>query len=210
MVRKKIPLLIEKPLGIGNEPRELWDELLGLSQNTPVLVGYIFRQDRCAQHIKKMIDNGELGQILEVDFYCGSWLPGWRPGSDYRSCVSSQKSMGGGALLELSHEIDLALWFLNDLEINFSSMHQSGLLNVDVEDQVLLVGSSSNCSSITIRLNFCTRPPRRSFLLRSEKGEIEWDLLNGKVDVSIQDKPPQSFSFHVDSDDRFRLQANTL
>ena len=207
LTSQRIPVLIEKPLGTGSEPQEGWDELLRHSQKLPIAIGYVLRHDPCAEYIKKILDDQVLGKILEADFYCGSWLPDWRPGTDYRSCVSSLRSMGGGVLLELSHEVDLACWFLGDFDITFASLGQSGLLEVDVEDKVLLAGRCANCSSVTIRLNFCSQPSRRNVVIRCEKGEIDWDLLKGKVDCSTAGQELQSFTPSFQPDDRFRLQA---
>ena len=207
LVRQKVPVLIEKPLGIGGESRQGWDELLKLSQTVPVVIGYVLRHDPCAEYIKDILDNRILGKVLEADFYCGSWLPDWRPGSDYRSSVSSQRLLGGGALLELSHEIDLAFWLLKDFEITSASLVQSGLLDLDVEDQVLLTGSGYTGFLITIRLNMCTKPSRRCVVIRCEKGEVAWDLLSGRVNLFIGDQEMQSFISPLQPDDRFRLQA---
>ena len=38
----------------------------------------------------------------------GHDLKKWRPDINYKDSVSAKKSLGGGALRELSHEIDLA------------------------------------------------------------------------------------------------------
>ena len=207
LARQRVPVLIEKPLGIGSESQEGWDELFQHSTEVPIVIGFVLRYDPCAEYLKNKIDSGELGKVLDADFYCGSWLPDWRPNSDYRLCVSSQQSMGGGVLLELSHEIDLARWLLGDFEITFASLKQSGLLDVDVEDQALIAGSGSNCSLITIRLNFCSRPSRRNIIVRCEKGDINWDLLNGKVDLYTGDQELHCFNPRFQAEDRFRSQA---
>ncbi len=207
LAKQGIRILIEKPIGTGSEPPQAWDELLELSANVPILVGYVLRHDPCASHVKQRIESQELGRVLEADFYCGSWLPEWRPSVDYRLSVSSRRSLGGGALLELSHELDLAQWFLGELEISFASLQQSGLLEVDVEDQVLLVGRSDTCSLITIRLNFCSQPSRRRVMMRCERGEISWDPLSGSVNVLIRNQPAQTFKSDLVADDRYRLQA---
>lgn len=207
LARQGVPLLIEKPIGIGTESMQAWDELLVLSINVPILVGYVLRYDPCAAYVKQRIESQELGRVLEADFYCGSWLPEWRPNSDYRECVSGRQSLGGGALLELSHELDLAVWLLGELELSFASLQQSGLLEVDVEDQVLLVGRSDACSLVTIRLNFCSQPSRRTVVIRCERGEISWDLLAVNVDVLIRDQQAQRFQPGLLADDRYRLQA---
>ena len=43
---------------------------------------------------------------------CSSFLPSWRKNIDYQSSVSAKKSLGGGVLLELSHEIDYLIWLI--------------------------------------------------------------------------------------------------
>ena len=81
---------------------------------------------------------GLIGKLVEADFYCGSWLPDWRPNLDYRESVSSQRALGGGVLLELSHEIDMAQYLLGTFEPCSARLHQTGLLEIDVEDQAEL------------------------------------------------------------------------
>lgn len=207
LAKHRISILIEKPVGTGGESPEAWDELLELSDNVLMLVGYVLRHDPCAAHVKQKLQSKELGRILEADFYCGSWLPEWRPNTDYRDSVSGQQSLGGGVLLELSHELDLARWLLGEFELSSASLRKSGLLEVDVEDQAILVGRSDSCSLITIRLNFCTQPSRRSVVMRCERGELRWDLLSGDVNVLIVDQLVQSYQSGLVGDDRFRLQA---
>ncbi len=207
LAQQGISLLIEKPVGTGRESPQAWDELLELSVKVPILVGYVLRHDPCAAHVKQWIESQELGRVLEADFYCGSWLPEWRVNADYRDSVSGRQSLGGGVLLELSHELDLARWFLGELRISFASLHQSGLLEVETEDQALLFGSSDACSLVTIRLNFCSQPSRRNIVMRCERGEISWDVLSGNVDVLIRDQPAQGFRSSLAADERYRLQA---
>ena len=190
IARAGIPLLIEKPIGVGNEPQEAWDELSLLSDKIPILVGYVLRHDPCAEFIYQKTQAEYLGKVLEADFYCGSWLPEWRPNLTYRNSVSSCRSLGGGALLELSHEIDLAQWFLGELDISFAALIQSGMLNIDVEDQAYLVGKSKNCPIFSIRLNFCSRPSRRNVVLRCANGELMWNMLHGLVQCSTPNHEP--------------------
>jgi len=177
LAREKIPLLIEKPLGCSYQPSSQWDELTNISKTIKILVGYQFRHDSVAKFLKSSLDQKLIGRLVQADFYCGSWLPEWRAQSDYRDTVSARKSLGGGALLELSHEIDLANWLLNPLEIQYILNSQSGLLEIDVEDQSCLIGKAGNGVMTTIRLDFCTSPPSRYSIFRGSKGELKWDLI---------------------------------
>ncbi len=186
LAREEIPLLIEKPLGCSYLPLSQWDELIRISNTTKILVGYVFRHDSAARFLKSSLEEKMIGKIIHANFYCGSWLPDWRVHSDYRDSVSATKSLGGGVLLELSHEIDLAAWLFSKLEIKHISTNQSGLLEVDVEDQACLTGNCGDGILTTISLDFCSRPPSRHAIFRGSKGELKLDLLKRKVYLSSE------------------------
>lgn len=207
MARLGIPLLIEKPLGAGHESSNDWQELLDLSSKVPISVAYVFRHDPCAIFVKSLLESGKLGKLVEADFYCGSWLPDWRSGLDYRDCVSARRDQGGGVLLELSHELDLAQWLLGTLKLDSALLQQSGLLEIDVEDQAILVARSVDGFSVIIRLNFCTKPARRHLILRGCSGEIQWDLIGSKVQVAQNDSASaHAYESTISPDDRYHLQ----
>jgi predicted dehydrogenase len=202
-----VPLLIEKPVGSGNEPPSDWDELINLSRKLPISVAYVLRHDPCIDFVRSQLYEGQLGTLIDADFYSGSWLPDWRPGLDYRKTVSARRDQGGGALLELSHEIDLADWLLGPLELDSAMLQQSGLLEVDVEDQAALICRTSGNCAVTIRLNFCTAPPKRYILLRGSTGEIACDLVDGWAQVSKKNSLEiDKYIRNIPADDRYYLQ----
>jgi len=207
LARNRVPLLIEKPVGDGRESRDDWQELIQLSSNVPIEVGYVFRHDPCAANLLRCIKERLVGRLVEADFYCGSWLPDWRPSHDYRDCVSAKRAQGGGALLELSHELDLAQYLLGNLDLRSALLHRSGLLEIDAEDQAHLFAYSEDQCVVSIRVNFCTRPSSRHIHIRGRDGEIYWDLLTGRVEV-MQACTSQRLSFQspISSDERYRVQ----
>ena len=207
LARQGIPLLIEKPVGAGTEEPSNWKELLDLSAKVPVAVAYVLRHDPCTSFVRDQLAKGLLGKLVEADFYCGSWLPDWRLGLDYRDCVSARRDMGGGALLELSHEIDLAQWLFGPIQLDYARLEQSGLLEIDVEDQVVLLARSADRFPLTIRLNFCTNPPRRHLTVRGSDGELRWNLIDGNVKVvRAQLVDPQVYTSSIAPDCLFRMQ----
>ena len=50
----------------------------------------------CVKWLKNKYQSGVIGDLVEADFYCGSWLPDWRPNTDYRMGVSARKNLGEG------------------------------------------------------------------------------------------------------------------
>ncbi len=178
----RIPVLIEKPLGTLNNKSEELKLLIERSKNSIVLLGYLLRHEPCLKVLNKMIKENQIGNILEADFYCGSWLPTWRKGKEYSQSVSAKSELGGGVLLELSHEIDLAHFLFNDITVLGVNLGASNILKTDVEEQAYILAKSKNVQ-ISIRLNFCTRPEKRFINLRGDKGEISWDIIKNQLKV---------------------------
>lgn len=208
LARLEVPLLIEKPVGCGREETSDWKELIYLSKHVPVLVGYVIRHDPCLAFVKDQLRNGKLGKLIDAEFYCGSWLPDWRPNCDYRTSVSARRDKGGGVLLELSHELDVALYLLGSLNIDFSLLQQSHCLEIDVEDQAIIVARTLSGCLVTVRLNFCTLPSRRYAIIRGSDGEIHWDLIEAMVNINIKDLNSTCYTSNISADERYRVQMN--
>ena len=88
-------ILVEKPLFTE-------DNDLHLSKNE-IFVAYNLRFHPHLEAVKDALSGRE---IWSVHARCGSYLPDWRPDRDYKETSSANKSMGGGVLLDLSHEFD--------------------------------------------------------------------------------------------------------
>ena len=202
----KIPVLIEKPLGNGQESRESLEAIACLSESTPAFVGYILRQNPGVAIVKKMLSTHQIGKVISARFYCGSWLPDWRTNQDYRTTVSSRAELGGGALLELSHEIDLAYLLFDTMKIHFSELSKVSTLDINVEDQVIIVGRDMNKSLITIELDFCTQVSERSVCIRGSSGCIHWDLLNGFVNLKKEGCQTKTVFCKINIEDMFKKQ----
>ena len=204
--KRGVPLLIEKPVGTGFEESVLREQLLALTTSVPIYVGYVLRHDPCAALMRQKLASGDLGRLIAADFICGSWLPSWRSGQDYRESVSARRELGGGALLELSHELDMAQWLLGPLKPLNAFLRNSGILGIEVEDQVQLLAQNQDGSLISIRLDFCTNPARRMISLRFVHGELTWDLLEGVVSKSDVVQVVSLSRQGVTSDERFCRQ----
>ena len=201
-----ISILIEKPIGIPFQAIGSWDKLLSLCKSKSIFVGYVLRQHPAVNLIKNYLEHDSIGKIIEADFYAGSWLPNWRPLMDYRQSVSAKRNLGGGVLLELSHEIDLALYLFKSFDIKYAFMDKSKTLDIEVEDKAYLLGQNNYGTTITIRLNFCTNIERRTLLIRGSQGEILWDINKGELSHSVKEDQKKYDQFKTTKDDIFELQ----
>jgi len=123
-------IFIEKPLShtldgvedlLASQKRR---ELIGMA-------GFNLRFEPGLQYIKQHLDPARVA-FAHVEF--GSYLPGWRPGTDYTKGYSANKSMGGGIILDDVHEIDYACWLFGYPASVRSTFGTYGNLNIDVED----------------------------------------------------------------------------
>ena len=178
-------LLIEKP--ISNDTinvRELVDYCK--AHNRVLLVGYNLRYLGSLLYFKNQIDSGCIGKTLSVRSEVGQYLPSWRKGSDYRTNVSANRRLGGGVLLELSHEIDYLRWIFGEIIWVRSTLAKLSSLETDVEDYAnLTVGiMASKQSELVIgnvTMDFFRHDDKRVCFAIGELGTLMWDGIEDKV-----------------------------
>jgi predicted dehydrogenase len=168
-------LFVEKPL---SHTLDRVDELLEIVKRHQLItmVGCNMRFHPGPAMVKRLIDEGEPGDILAARLYTGSYLPDWRPLTDYRSSYSANEKMGGGALLDCIHEIDLALWYFGKGRVIGSAVKAATTLGLEVDGlaEILIEHDSSVLTSV--HLNFVQRDYRRGCEIVGEKGTIYWSF----------------------------------
>lgn len=127
-----IPLFIEKPplhtLADVDEIVKLIDV-----KNVLTYVACNLRFHPCIKFLKSYLESNDR-KVNEVNVYCGSFLPSWRPGRDYKEVYSSNKNMGGGVYLDLFHEIDYTCWLFGIPNASYGFQSNKSTLNIDAAD----------------------------------------------------------------------------
>ena len=171
-----IPTLIEKPVTTSLEDAKAINRVIELHQ-TPVSIGYCLRYLPSAQKLKALLEQGIIGTLYNAHIEIGQYLPDWRPNKNYRDSVSAQKRLGGGALFELSHELDYAQWLLGPLQVKHAILRTSEVLALDVEDMADIIALTDLGAVATIHLDFLQRKAHRKCSFVGSKGRIDWDLM---------------------------------
>lgn len=210
-------LLIEKPLSHDLEGVEA---LLQQAQAQEVVlqVGYNLRFLPSLARFRHLIQQGELGQVLSIRCEIGQYLPTWRPDSDYRQGVSAQKSLGGGVLLELSHELDYLIWIFGEVDWVRAYLGRHSQLDIDVEDLAhVLLGFSPNSAFgsasgpvAALSLDFLRHDPIRLCTAIGERGSLRWNGLTDTVEVYPAGGEGWQVVYHhpYQRDDSYRDQWN--
>lgn len=185
LARAGVPLLIEKPL--ANEPAPAAALVRLCRENSvPLAVGYNLRFLPSLRAVRELIAQGAIGEVFSVRAEVGQYLPDWRRGTDYRQGVTAQAKLGGGVLLELSHELDYLLWMFGMPSRVTAVGGCSGQLDIDVEDIVeLTMQYEQPWRLVSVHLDMLQRRPYRRCRMAGTQGSIEWDAL---VDVVRLDR----------------------
>lgn len=117
---------------------------------------------------------------------CGSYLPGWRPDSDYRQGYSAIKAEGGGVLRDLSHEIDYALWMAGGWTRLTASGGHLSQLEVDSDDVFSLMLETPRIPLVTVTLDYIDTRARRSLLALTRQGTLAADVMAGTLEFGGQ------------------------
>lgn len=174
-----IPVLIEKPLSMSISDSE---KIQKAAENygTPVAIGYCLRYLASALELKRLLEKKQIGQIYNINVEVGQYLPDWRRNKDYRESVSASANLGGGVLLELSHEFDYIQWLFGALDVKHAILRRSEELSLDVEDCADIVAVCQT-AVVNIHLDFLQRKPFRKCRVVGSLGSIEWDLIRNEI-----------------------------
>jgi predicted dehydrogenase len=180
-----VHLLIEKPLSASlNGVMELLETCQ--KQGTVLLTGYNLRFLPSLQRFRDLLGDGVIGKVLSVRCEIGQYLPFWRPDADYRQGVSARRELGGGALLELSHELDYLRWIFGEVDWVKATLSRQSDLEIDVEDTAhLTLGFVPALDGHQLigeaNLDFIRHDTTRLCTAIGENGSLRWNGLAGVV-----------------------------
>jgi predicted dehydrogenase len=197
LAKNSTHLLIEKP--ISNSTSNIQDLIdICVKNKVELKVAYNLRFLPCLQLFRNLIKQGKVGKVKTIQATVGQYLPDWRPKSDYRESVSAQKKLGGGVLLELSHEIDYIQWIFGTIKCVTAIVSKQSDLDIDVDDTASLLmeidGPVENKSIIaSLNMDFIRHDTTRTCYAIGDKGTLSWDGISGMV----QYYPVKGISFEV-------------
>jgi predicted dehydrogenase len=171
-------MLIEKPLShsLANV-EDLQKEVQ--TRDLITLLGYQFRFHPSLRLVRQWLQEKAIGDIVSASAVWGEYLPAWQPWRDYRTSYSACASLGGGAVLTLSHPIDYLRWLLGEvIWVSAATARLSGL-QLDVEDAALIHFGFADGAIASVALDYVQRPPAHNLTIVGRYGVIRWDNASG-------------------------------
>ena len=155
---------------------------------------------RAHQAFRKLVsDVAQLGAPVSAHVWSQSWLPDWRPGRDYRESYSARPDEGG-VLRDLVHEIDYATVLLGHPRLLGAHLDHEGPLDMEAEQAASLLWTTERAATVTMRLDYVSRPTARGVVLRGPGGSLEWDVLRATIRHRGPDGQPSKRVFPDDLD----------
>ncbi len=182
-----VHLLVEKPLAASLEGI---DKLIATAAANGIVLmaAYNLRFLPSLQEYRRLIQAACIGKVISVRCEIGQYLPSWRPGSDYQQGVSASRALGGGALLELSHEIDYLRWIFGEMAWVQATLSKQSVLEIDVEDTAHLIlafdpDADGRILIANLSMDFVRHDTTRQCLAIGERGSLRWNGLTGVVEL---------------------------
>jgi predicted dehydrogenase len=188
-------LLAEKPLVSETEDlgalRALLHEYKGYGMGA-----FNMRFHPTVVKAQEWLKEGRLGHIHSARFHVGQYLPDWRPDQDYRRSYSANSEMGGGVILDLIHEIDLATCLVGfPAEPLSSRVNRSSNLEINTEDLAEILYITKSESIVSIHLDYLTHGYRRYFELIGSEAHLCADLFGNKIKLTERGGNIEEFGF---------------
>ncbi|MFH0875129.1 MAG: Gfo/Idh/MocA family oxidoreductase [archaeon] len=178
-------VFIEKPMSHNLEGIDILKSN-ATKKNLVVAVGYNFRFQKGMKIVKDRIK--EIGKILSSDATFGQYLPSWRPWQNYKESYTAKKALGGGIILDGSHEIDYMRWLLGEVSEVFCMSGKVSSLEVETEDHAEITLKFKSNAIGRIHLDFYRPGYTRKIEIVGEKGVISWNFEEKTVKIFKDNK----------------------
>lgn len=164
---------------------------LELPQDGIYYVACPLRYHPVLQYVREHIPCREAYAVQAI---CSSYLPDWRPGTDYRLCYSAHQNMGGGVDIDLIHEWDYLTWLFGSVKQGFAIREQISNLEIDSCDIAVYLAKTEN-TVLELHLDYFGRKNIRQIRIFLPEDTIDCDLLAGTIHWQTSGK-------HLDLDSR--------
>ena len=171
-------LFVEKPL--SND----WvgiDELRNLTKGKIIEAGFQFRAHPNLIALANQLSQTGNRTLLTYRLAMGHRLDAWRPKQIYNESYSADAERGGGALFDLIHQIDIALWLFGPVKGVHAVMAKLGPLNIKGDDITNLLLTHENGATGHIQLDMASPIYRCEVEVMTNEEVFRWSNAEGKL-----------------------------
>lgn len=170
-----LPFYVEKPL--SHDPRTVEAILSAAGELADrSMVGFMMRYHPAVRRLAE----ADLGSVYDASFGIGHDVRLWRKNWSFAESYAARPD-GGGVLLDLCHELDLALALLPGLRLaEVASLGHPDFPGVDFATRIALSGPGQLAS---VAMDYLSPVSFRRILLRGTGLIVEFDLISGRYSL---------------------------
>jgi predicted dehydrogenase len=168
----------------------------------PLLLGYTWRWWPPLLKVKQLLDAQAVGELKFVKFTMAAHLADWHPWERYQDFFMASETLGGGAILDESHWLDLMLWFFGMPEKLFAKVEKISSLEIETDDNVDMLVFYDNGMRVSLHLDLYARPHEKSIQFVGENGTLIWEPNSIKIGKEM-DPDWDLEEFNYDRNDMF-------
>ncbi len=175
-------LFIEKPLGTS---KVKLNKLVSFLKNKKLvsIVGYQNRFNPAIQYIKKSIKNRKYGRVISSKFNFLTYLPNHHKYENYKTSYVSQKKLGGGTALNLSHEIDLIYYFFGMPKKIINHNLNPKIIKTQTECDIYSTLIFKNNSIAQLNLSYSSFLDEHFIQIKFSKCILIFNFSSGKITI---------------------------
>lgn len=193
---------IEKPVSSVNQIEEV--EKLSLKKDAVYYVACPLRYNAVIQYLKENVD---FSRVISIRSISSSYLPEWRPGTDYRQTYSASKKLGGGVSIDLIHEWDYLTFLVGMPGKIFYMCGKKSSLEINSEDYAIYLAEYAD-KIVELHLDYFGRKTIRQVMLLTDEDTICGDIANSRIEFM---RTGETIDFHEVRDDyQFRELVHFL
>lgn len=142
-------ILCEKPFALNAAQAEEMERYCR-ERNVLLYAGFVMRFHRLHQNMKKIVQSGALGDIVNAYANFSCWYP------DNGSWRQKKENSGGGVLMDMAvHSIDMIEFITGKPIARVSAMTRTRAFHYEVDDSASLLMELQNGGTSTVNSYFC-------------------------------------------------------
>ncbi len=168
------PCLVEKPL-YSSSTIDISEEF-----QKQIRVAYCMRFHGLYTFLEKFVKKHQK-ELKSMYFERGYFLPNWHAYADYRTEYSAKKSLGGGVVRTLSHELDLVIKWFGRCELLEASVERRSDLEIDVEDFAQFELKTKDGVRLNFQLDFINPVYTNKGFVQLNDERFHFDFSEGRM-----------------------------
>lgn len=130
--------------------------------------------------IQWLHNNFDFKEVTAARAISSSYLPEWRPETDYRDTYSAHKELGGGVSIDLIHEWDYLQYLFGFPNKVHSFITKKSNLEINSDDIAIYIAEYQD-KTIELHLDYFGRVPIRRLELFAKGDTVVCDLLKNSI-----------------------------